>query len=120
MAQGIAHTFNDSIRQTVDMFCPNGTCIEQGAMALNASLNLEGAVNAFLGNQEVKGLVDGWITSAQNATGEDGLQALQALNNANSAEEAAQVAEQTAAYVQENNEEANDLFTWLGSFFGGM
>jgi len=42
---------------------------------------------------------------------------LSTLNQANSAEEAAQVANQMAGVVAEENEEVNDLFSWIGSWF---
>lgn len=87
------------------------------AQDLNNTFDLTGAVDAFLSSDELKGLANTTLSDFADL-GLD-TSAADALLSANNHEEVAQMAQQGAAQIQEQSQ-GEDIFSWLGSFFGGF
>lgn len=120
MAGDVLMAFNDTMLQSFDFFCPNGSCIEQGAMMAEQSFNVTGILNGFFANDDLKDIAASAAQGVASLTMEEGdqadMQAVDMMLHADSVDEAQQMAEQQGVEFEAPSGE--DLLGLLGSWFG--
>lgn len=114
MAGDMLMAFNDTLLQSFDYFCANGSCIEQGAMMAEQAFNITGVINAVLNTPELNEIAQSGAEAMNEVAfeGQGPMDQVDAVLNAQSADQAAEMVIPPEAPTGE------DLLGLLASFFG--
>lgn len=97
--------FNDTISETTDYFCPDGSCVAQPLAQVEQQLNVTGQVDEFFANEQLKSIVETALEDITEVFEVDTSSADAVIESDNAGDAAQTLDEETSDW---------DLLSWLG------